>query len=228
MYITSKFCTKPPGLLPPTMAHREPRLRPMRTVLAPILSKGALATNFPCHHSRHRPYQRSNKRRFSPLSWDDFDEEYFYIRRNIDETDARDEAARSDLQHIAIRDGQDLWAEYEAGNIGLSGLKALAPGDPLPSTPSPDTEPEVPSPPILGHSAPSVLTETSGGAKAIATAFGGANAWPGIIIQAKSVNAVCSRFAGNGYNPRETNPVTRLCRTDRETIMLGTPAPQAP
>jgi hypothetical protein len=105
-----------------------------------------------------------------------------YIRtgRNIDETDARDEAARSDLQHIAIRDGRDLRAEYEAGNIGLSGLKALARGDPLPSTPSPDTEPEVPSPPIPGHSAPSVPTKTSGGAKAIATAFGGANAWPGV------------------------------------------------
>ncbi|CCO37079.1 hypothetical protein BN14_11230 [Rhizoctonia solani AG-1 IB] len=149
-------------------------------------------------------------------------------RRNIDETDARDKAARSDLQHIAIRDGQDLRAEYEAGNIGLLGLKALARGDPLPSTPSPDTELEVPSPPIPGHSAPSVPTKTSGGAKAIATAFGGANAWPGIIIQPKSVDAVCSRFAGNGYNPRETNPVTRLRCTDRETIMSGAPAPQAP
>ncbi|CCO32920.1 hypothetical protein BN14_06984 [Rhizoctonia solani AG-1 IB] len=112
--------------------------------------------------------------------------------RNIDETNARDEVARLDLQHIAICDGQDLWAKYKAGNIGLLGLKALACGDPLPSTPSPDTEPEVPSPPIPGHSAPSVPTKTSGGAKAIATAFGGANAWPGIIIQPKSVDAVRS------------------------------------
>ncbi|CCO35964.1 hypothetical protein RSOLAG1IB_11592 [Rhizoctonia solani AG-1 IB] len=149
-------------------------------------------------------------------------------RRNIDETDAREEEVRSYLQHIAIRDGRDLRAEYEAGSIGLSGLKALARGDPLLSTPSPDTEPEVPSPPIPGHSAPSVPTEASGGAKAIATAFEGANAWPGITIQSKSVDAVRSRFAGNGYNPRETNPVPRLRRTDRETIMSGTPTPQVP
>ncbi|KDN43399.1 hypothetical protein RSAG8_06183, partial [Rhizoctonia solani AG-8 WAC10335] len=140
------------------------------------------------------------------------------------------------IDHLAIRDGADYRAEFESGEISLLDLRNMVtlgqspPRRPRDSAGSANyVHQSDPAPLDQNVPAPNVNVPASNqvGPGPIATDLRGNNAWPG------------SRFVGDGYNP-PTNvttgpannhvPVSRLGplrRTDRDTIVPGSPHPMS-
>ncbi|KDN34592.1 hypothetical protein RSAG8_12324, partial [Rhizoctonia solani AG-8 WAC10335] len=146
--------------------------------------------------------------------------------RNTGNANARNAGADSHLEHIAVRDGNDLRRYVETGQMSLLTLRNLARGPRTPSPPSPGlanpvdhvytSDPEAPRADTVVPAAGSAPVPTAGSApvpaaesapvpastRPIATTYQGRNAWPGITIGHQPGDVVRSRFAGEGHASR--------------------------